>query len=214
MRDKITERRMARTRGQRQARARLLLVLLGALFLGGIIISSVLIATGWRPSHTKNYGELAQPAKPLASVQLTTLDGKRVAFDQLFGKWTLVYFGSAECPKACTDNLWKMRQIAAAQGREAGRVQRAFVVTDPKAIDLLRYTLQDYPGMEVFVGPSAAVQDLAKQFALPAGTPLDGLNRVYIVDPLGNFMMSYPADADPRGMNKDLQLLLRASQIG
>jgi hypothetical protein len=49
---------------------------------------------------------------------------------------------------------------------------------------------------------------------LPAGSPLDNLNRVYLVDPLGNFMMSYPADADPTGMRKDLARLLRISQIG
>jgi hypothetical protein len=34
------------------------------------------------------------------------------------------------------------------------------------------------------------------------------------VDPLGNFMMSYPADADPNGIRKDLARLLRASRIG
>ncbi len=68
--------------------------------------------------------------------------------------------------------------------------------------------------MSVLFGDPSSVQELAGQFRLAAGTPLDGLDRIYVVDPLGNFMMSYPADADPRGMNKDLTLLLRASQIG
>jgi hypothetical protein len=88
------------------------------------------------------------------------------------------------------------------------------VVTDATALDMLRYTVKEYPGMRVAIGPAAAVRRLAGQFALPAGSPLDNLNRVYIVDPLGNLMMSYPADADPRRMNKDLGLLLKASQIG
>ncbi len=91
---------------------------------------------------------------------------------------------------------------------------RVFVVTDATALDWLRYTLKDYPGMEIFTGPAAAVRALAEQFVLPGGGPPDRLHRVYVVDPLGNLMMSYPADADPSRMNKDLSFLLKASHIG
>lgn len=195
-------------------RARLVLVLLALLFLSGSVIAFVLLQSGWRPATTKNYGELVQPARPLTDVALDMLDSTRMRLDDLNGKWTLVYFGPAECLRPCSDNLYKMRQIAAAQGRESHRVQRLMVVTDATALDMLRYTVKEYPGMRVAVGPIEAVRRLAGQFTLPAGSPLDNLNRVYIVDPLGNLMMSYPADADPRRMNKDLGLLLKASQIG
>lgn len=195
-------------------RARLVLVLLALLFLSGSVIAFVLLQSGWRPATTKNYGELVQPARPLTDVALDMLDSTRMRLDDLNGKWTLVYFGPAECLRPCSDNLYKMRQIAAAQGRESHRVQRLMVVTDATALDMLRYTVKEYHGMRVAVGPIEAVRRLAGQFTLPAGSPLDNLNRVYIVDPLGNLMMSYPADADPRRMNKDLGLLLKASQIG
>jgi hypothetical protein len=51
--------------------------------------------------------------------------------------------------------------------------------------------------------------------ALPryASDPVNA-GRSYIVDPLGNLMMSYPPDADPRGILKDLKRLLRLSHIG
>jgi hypothetical protein len=68
--------------------------------------------------------------------------------------------------------------------------------------------------MRAVIGPPEAFDALAREFTLPAGSPLDNLNRIYLVDPLGNFMMSYPADADPTGMRKDLARLLRISQIG
>jgi hypothetical protein len=35
-----------------------------------------------------------------------------------------------------------------------------------------------------------------------------------VFDPLGNLMMRYPRDPDPRLMIKDLARLLKASQIG
>ncbi|KAA3631763.1 MAG: hypothetical protein DWQ08_04420 [Proteobacteria bacterium] len=39
-------------------------------------------------------------------------------------------------------------------------------------------------------------------------------NRVYLIDPIGNLVLSYAIDADPAKMRKDLSRLLRASQIG
>ena len=38
--------------------------------------------------------------------------------------------------------------------------------------------------------------------------------RVYLIDPLGNLMMSYAADAKPKGMLEDMKRLLRLSSIG
>lgn len=195
----------------RQTRARLVLVLLALLTFGGLVISAIMIQTGWRPSTTKNYGELVQPPRPLTDVELIALDGARLGLADLRGKWTFVYFGPAECLTPCIDNLYKMRQVAAAQGKESYRVRRLFIVTEAGAIDALRYTLKDYPGTQVAVGPAAQVQRLAVQF----GADADGnAHRLYIVDPLGNVMMRYPADADPRGINKDLGWLLRGSRIG
>lgn len=198
----------------RKTRARVQLVLLALLFLSGSVIAFVLWQSGWRPARTKNHGELVQPARPLDNVSLERLDGARLTLAELKGRWTFVYFGPAECQRLCADNLYKMRQVTAAQGKEAHRVQRLMVVTDTRGLDTLRATLKEYPGMQVAVGPTEAVRRLAGQFSVPAGSPLDNLHRLYIVDPLGNLMMSYPADADPRGIHKDLGLLLKASQVG
>ena len=107
-----------------------------------------------------------------------------------------------------------MRQVVAAQGENADRVQTVFIVTDPKTLDWLRDAMKDYPAMQVIVGPPDGVKKLVEQFTLPAGSPVDDLNRIYLVDPLGNFMMSYPGDADPSGLRKDLTRLLRVSRIG
>lgn len=193
---------------------RLILVLLGVVFLSGAIISTALYFGGWRPKQTKNHGELVQPALPTVDVPLTTLDGAPVAFHSLKGKWSLLYFGTADCPKPCQENLYKMRQIIAAQGKEAGRVRQVFIVTDAPAPEALKRTQMENPALLTMTGKPDRMSALAAQFQLPAGTPLDGLYRIYVMDPLGNFMMSYPPDADARKMRKDLTLLLKVSQIG
>ena len=194
--------------------ARRKLLLLASLFVLPMLVAYALYYSGWRPEAVHPFGELVQPARPLADAALVLLDGKPIRFSELRGKWTLVTFSAAECLKPCERNLTKMRQVIAAQGKEADRLQSVLVVTDGKALDWLRYAILDYPGMRVVTGPVDSVTLLARQFTLPAGGPLDNLNRVYLVDPLGNFMMSYPADADPTGMRKDLARLLRISRIG
>ena len=52
---------------------------------------------------------------------------------------------------------------------------------------------------------------------LPSGRRLERrrvADRVYLIDPLGNLMMSYAPDANPKGMLEDLKRLLRLSHVG
>jgi len=190
------------------------LLLIAALFALPMLVAYALYYSGWRPEAVHPHGELVQPARPVADAALVLLDGKPMRFSELRGRWTLVTFSAAECLSPCERNLVKMRQVIAAQGKEAERVQSMLIVKDAKMRDWLNYAIKDYPGMRAVIGPPEAFDALAREFTLPAGGPLDNLNRIYLVDPLGNFMMSYPADADPTGMRKDLARLLRISQIG
>jgi len=190
------------------------LLLIAALFALPMLVAYALYYSGWRPDAVHPHGELVQPARPVADAALVLLDGKPMRFSELHGKWTLVTFSAAECLSPCERNLVKMRQVIAAQGKEAERIQSILIVKDAKMRDWLNYAIKDYPGMRAVIGPPEAFDALAREFTLPAGSPLDNLNRIYLVDPLGNFMMSYPADADPTGMRKDLARLLRISQIG
>ena len=169
---------------------------------------------GWRPTSTGNHGELVQPPRPIEDVALQLFDGKKIRFSDWHGKWTLLTFSTADCLAACEKNLYNMRQVITAQGSEGERVRSVLVVTDTRALDWLRYAIKDYPGMQVITGPDTEVQRLVKQFTLPNDSPSVRRNRIYLVDPLGNFIMIYEEGADPSGIRKDLTRLLRVSWIG
>ena len=200
--------------GKLAVKNRITLVLIACLFLLPVLLAFVLYAAGWRPSSTINHGEIVEPARLIDDLELHTLQSGKLRIHDLHRRWTLIYFGPSECESLCERSLYKMRQVRLAQGDNAERIQRLFVLLDVQALDKLRQTLKDYAGMRVATGPSGNVRALAAQFALPAGTPLDGLNRIYLLDPAGRLMMSYPAQADPSGMRKDLARLLKVSQIG
>jgi cytochrome oxidase Cu insertion factor (SCO1/SenC/PrrC family) len=213
-------------------RGRRLLLALAAVAGLPVLASYLLFSSGWRPSGMANHGELLNPARPITDVELRTLEGAPARVSQLARKWALVYFAPPVCEEVCQRQLYHLRQVVLAQGKEQERVQRVLVLTDARSMEGVRALLKDYPGMQVWSGSKDTVAQLASQFAVPAGSPsgsrrgprdrdgavavspLDGLNRIYLLDPLGNLVLSYPPEADPTGLRKDLARLLRLSHIG
>ncbi len=194
------------------SRAKLLLI--ASLFFLPVVAALVLFQTGWRPQGQVNHGELVRPIRLIADRTLHTLEGQPFSVRLWHKKWTMLYFGPADCGSVCQQQLYKMRQVHIAQGAGSERIQRVFVVTDTGKLDQLRYTLKDYADMQVLTGPADTIRQLAAQFQLPAGSPMQTLERIYLLDPLGHFMLSYPEHADPDGMRKDLVRLLKVSHIG
>ena len=193
---------------------RVKLLLIAVLFFLPVVAALVLFQAGWRPQGQVNYGELVQPIRPVADMTLDTLADQQTKVSLWHKKWTMLYFGPADCGSICQQQLYKMRQAHIAQGAGSERIQRVFIVTDTGKLDQLRATLKDYSDMQVVTGPADTVRQLAVQFQLPSGSPMQAPERIYLLDPLGNFMLSYPVDADPNGIRKDLVRLLKVSRIG
>lgn len=201
------------TESKARASNRTKIVLVAIIFLTPVVIATVLKLTGWRPAQTGNYGELIQPARPMENVKFRTPGGDRVAINDYRHKWLMVTFGTGVCDKLCEANISKMRRVHIATGKHHGRIKRLLVVTS-KASSNLQKIMKAYPEMAVAAGPAEAIRNMASQLRTKDGNALDGLNRIYLIDPLGNFMMTYDMNADPGRMRKDLSRLLRVSHVG
>jgi len=182
------------------SRAKLLLV--AACFLAPIV-ASIAAYVFFRPEPTANYGELILPPEAVTTRVLTREDGAAFRFADLRERWVLLASDSPECTTACAAKLHSMRQVRVALGRDADRVARVLVV---EAGGALQGEGLDAREDLVVVRPPAATP-------MPPG-PANDPAHVYLVDPRGNVMMRWPANPDFRRMLKDLQTLLRASQIG
>ncbi|MFM1818169.1 MAG: hypothetical protein RL364_1029 [Pseudomonadota bacterium] len=160
-----------------------------------------------RPSGGRNFGDLIQPALPMPSVQAVQLDGQTVPLQNLRGQWLLVTVSSGACDKVCQNNLYFQRQLRETQGKEKDRVDRVWLVTDEAPIDpAMQAGLR---GAQVLRVSSQAVSDWLKP---AAGQVL--ADHLYVVDPMGNWMMRFPAGMDVQMASKarrDLDRLLRAS---
>jgi hypothetical protein len=158
----------------------------------------------WQPQGGANYGELI-PAHQLTDLPLHHLDRHEVRLSAFRGKWVLLQLDQAECAAACRAKLYDMRQVRLAQGREMERVERVWLILDDAPLET--QLMREYDGTRMLrAGGSPIVAEFP-----PAGAARD---HIYLIDPLGNLMLRFPKDADPRRMRKDLSRLLRASRIG
>lgn len=184
------------------SRSRASLWLIVALVVAPVA-ASYLLYYFWEPAHTVNYGKLIEPRR-LPDVPLALADGSPFRLSQLKGKWVLVSVDAGRCDASCDRKLLFMRQLRLSQGKEMERVERAWLISDnaaPRAEAVAAY------GGTWLVRAREALPRL-----FPAAEQVS--EHIYVIDPLGNLMLRFPPDPDPRGMMQDLRRLLRASQVG
>lgn len=194
-------------------RSRWLLVAVFAMFAAPILVAWLMffVFEDWRPAGTTNHGVLVQPPRALQLTGLRAGDGSAIAPDWLEGKWTYVYLADAQCDGLCRDQLYRMRQVRLAQGKNIDRVQRLAVVMNAAGF---ADAAAHYPGLVLLSGQPEAVAAWMAEFELEAGERPALKGRIYLVDPMGNLMMFYEPDADAKGMVKDLERLLKISYVG
>ena len=195
-------------RGRRQ------LLLLAALFFVPLAIAFWMYygPTGWRPSGDASKGDLIDPARPLAALALTTADGTQTQPDFLRGKWSMVYVGDGLCDDRCRKALYLTRQSRIALNKDMDRVQRVFLVTG-RCCDR-GFLAQEHPDLVVARVDDDASAALLEPFPTYGGIPLADGGRIFIVDPLGNLLMSYAPTAPDKALLTDMKKLLRLSHIG
>jgi cytochrome oxidase Cu insertion factor (SCO1/SenC/PrrC family) len=163
----------------------------------------------FRPAGMTNKGELISPILPLSTeVALLTPEGAELDRSVLEGKWTLVYLAGGECTDACLDRLIAIRQIRLALGESQISVGRLLILTDPAAADLASDLEAKFDGMQVALTDVAGGARLLDQL----GEGNAALDRIYILDPMGNLMMRYARNAPAKDTLKDMERLLKASK--
>jgi hypothetical protein len=164
-----------------------------------------------RPESRRVYGELIAPQRPLPAMTGTALDGKPVTLPSLRGQWLLVSVGGGACDAACEKNLYLQRQLREGLGQDKDRVDWVWLVDDAAPVrEALRPALAQATVLRV--DPA----QLGRWLEPAAGH--GRAEHLYLVDPLGNYMMRFPAapgreldTSAAKNIKRDLERLLRAS---
>lgn len=167
------------------------------------VAASYLIYYFWPPERAVNYGELIEPRR-LPDPPLALAGGAPFRLSQLKGKWVLVSMDADRCEAYCESKLLYMRQLRLTQGKNMDRVERLWLVVG-----------DDQPrGAEALAMEGTRVVRASPELVSAFPAPVSAADHIYLIDPLGNLMMRFPRDPDPRLMIKDLARLLKASRIG
>jgi cytochrome oxidase Cu insertion factor (SCO1/SenC/PrrC family) len=195
----LSERRTA------SGRLKMLLVL---LVCATPVIASYLTYFVIKPQGRTNYSELITPPRELPqSLALRNLAGEPVEATGLRGQWLLIVVAGGACDAACEKHLYIQRQLRETLGREKDRVDKVWLIPDaatPGSVLLNAISLGD-PATVL----RADASQLSAWLAPAGGQRLE--DHLYLVDPMGQWMMRTPVDPDPAKLKRDLERLLRAS---
>jgi hypothetical protein len=156
---------------------------------------------GWRPAHSTNHGALLSPIVELReSLRTSPLQG------QIGRNWALIYVNEGPCDDGCRDALYKLRQSRLMLGKDMNRLVRVFLHGSeaPDTVFLDR-------GHGGLIALHDA--DFSNRLVSLRPQPHAG-GGYYLLDPLCNLVMYFPADIVPRDMVDDLSHLLKLSRIG
>ena len=188
----------------RMGRWKMLLVL---LVCAAPVIASYITYYVVRPEGRRNFGELITPQRTLPDLQATALDGTQVQLQTLKGQWLLVSVAGAACDAICARHLYLQRQLREGLGKEKDRLDWVWLIDDnaPVAPELM-------PALKSATVLRVDAKQLQAWLAPAGGAQLR--DHLFVVDPMGNWMMRFPAQIDAEQAPKakrDLERLLRAS---
>jgi hypothetical protein len=191
---------------QKRASGRLQIVLVGLLFAVPLILAAWLYYDGsLRPAGRSNHGAILEP---IVNLQDVVPDSPAALLSQ--DHWLLVYSYDGACEAQCRDALYTLRQSRLMLGNDMHRLIRVLLHGElaPDRVFLDGFIAEQHPGLRI-IGD----QDFGELLAAsrPPQLPAGGF---FLVDPLGNLVMYFPPDLDPRDMVEDIQHLLDLSRIG
>ncbi len=183
------------------------------LMLAVLLVSAAPIVASYftyyviRPQTAKSHGDLIQPTRALPAITASAPDGGSIELPSLKNQWLLISVGSGACGADCQERLYLQRQILTGLGRERDRLEWVWLIDDNADVNpAIR------PGLAEATVLRVRADELAQWLQAQEGHRLD--DHLYLVDPMGEWMMRFPAPINreraPR-IKRDIERLLRAS---
>lgn len=156
--------------------------------------------------QTSNYGSFINPIVELSQSTFDDYSGENLNVNQHLTKWSLIYRMPKNCSQMCSDEIYLIRQVNIALGKDMNRLERVIV---------LNQTV-----------PSSEVDDLVIKYPKAivvknnSSTFINEINKItdryvlLLTDPLGNVILGYDEGFEGKKLLKDIKKLLKLSKIG
>jgi len=187
----------------KQLKGRLALVGIALMFFVPIFVSWYLVFfSDYKDGiKTVNNGVLISPI-----INLSNLDMKSFSDDKIYSQdrtWILAFLIKQDCNKLCQENLYQIRQIRLAIGKDQDKLER--LVLSKASLDWDNYK-KEYPGQKYIDSSMINFDGIVSAFKSNLELKSDS---IYLIDPYGNLMMQYKNGTEPTGIIKDIERLIR-----
>jgi hypothetical protein len=183
-------------------------MLLVLLVCAAPVIASYLTYYVVRPEGRRNFGTLIDPQRPLPALVAQSLDGTPINLTSLKDQWLLISVAGAQCDAICQNHLYLQRQLREGLGKNKDRLDWVWLIDDAGPVPA-----EIMPALKTATVLRVPAQDLQTWLSAAQGAKLS--DHLYLVDPLGNWMMRFPAlltaEQAPQA-KRDLERLMRASE--
>ena len=191
---------------------KLSLIFILVLFISPFIVSYIMLDLGsGKTMDTTNYGKFIKPKISTYDYQISIINARKQSH-QFLEKWTLIYLSENNCDRVCKNDMYLLKQIHIALGKDMNRVQRMWMFNGnqnqevSKTLDQsLTHLNEKYPNLHLVSG-----MNLYKKL----NENILGNAKIFLVDPLGNIILMYQSNFDGKKLFKDLKKLLKFSKIG
>jgi cytochrome oxidase Cu insertion factor (SCO1/SenC/PrrC family) len=208
------------------------LLVITAMFLLPLILAWLMYSgsVDYRPGSTRNLGTLIEPTLHIDWRRTIAMNSTQpadtpigMAPDSLLEHWVVLHPVPAGCDAVCQKKVAALRQIHLATGRHQSRLRVALLLDESHSEETAQLLKSMYRKFTL-IGDPEGILRRALAAVRPGdqgpivtgnGTPEDAMatDGIYLIDPLGNIMMYYTADADPNHIRQDLKRLLTWSKL-
>lgn len=192
------------------------------------IVVALLLAAGvtiWQIHEEENHrqelhDEAMHPTNSIGGpFALTDQDGKTVHDTDFHGKYMLVYFGYTYCPDMCPTGLEGIAHVLDQLGSDSTKVQPIFITIDPARdtpAKLKDYAASFHQKIVALTGTPEQIAAVAAAYQVfyakgddvdDGDYLMDHSTLIYVMDPNGKFVTTFPDDTSPAAMTEALKAL-------
>ena len=167
-------------------------------------------AIRYESASTVNLGKLVSPPVPLdwSGVESIASGAASTGFSAY---WVILLAVPASCDSSCLESVTQLRQVRRAAGKDHTRIKIVLLVESLSSMDQVAELLAIDPGFDLVGSASEAFLATLVKADKP-GAGMEMKPTIYLLDPLGNIMMTYQGESSPSKLSKDLKRLLAWSK--
>lgn len=165
---------------------------------------------------------LLRAARPVGDVRLQDTLGNEFTFQQLQGRWSLVFFGFTHCPDVCPTTLAILGQVARRLEElpEAQRPQLVFVTVDPErdVPAIVKGYVEHFDKQMIgLTGELAQVESLAEKMGVAfqkvpldqGGYSMDHSAAIFLLNPRAELNAIISAPHSVEGISEDYRKIVK-----